>query len=63
MQVPLSSGTCWEPGRNPSFRGPPRVEQLTIDRVRVSWTGLVDSDACADNFVVKYWQRLFPRDS
>ncbi len=53
---------CWEPGRNPDFTVAPKVTQLSVDRVRVSWAGLVTKEACVDNFVVKYWQRLFPRD-
>ncbi len=53
---------CWSPGLNPRFRSPPRVEQLALDRVRVSWAGAVDGHACADQFLVKYWQRLYPRD-
>lgn len=53
---------CFCAGRNPGFKGPPVVEQVRLDRVRVSWGGLVTKEACADNFIVKYWQRLFPRD-
>ncbi len=36
--------------------------QVALDRVRVSWRGLVTKEDCADNYVVKYWQRLAPND-
>ena len=58
----LAQGFCWEPGRHPGFRGPPRIEQVRIDRVRLDWRGLVTKAACVDNFVVKYWQRLDARE-
>ena len=32
---------CWQLGWNPGFNGPPRVEQIALDRVRVSWEHVV----------------------
>ena len=58
----LSQGYCWAAGRNPGFSGPPRIEQLKIDVVRVSWTNIVTKRECADNFVVKYWPRSAPNE-
>ena len=52
---------CWEPGKNPEFTGPPKVEQIDIRTVRVSWFGLVKMRECADEFLVKYWQRNDPQ--
>jgi hypothetical protein len=54
------SGYCWAAGRNPGFSGPPKVEQIKIDVVRVSWENVVTLRECADNFVVKYWPRSAP---
>ena len=53
---------CWQAGRNPGFSGEPKVEQITISRVRVSWQGIVTKRDCADNFVVKYWKEHDPSD-
>ncbi len=53
---------CWQAGKNPGFSAPPKVFQLSMDRVLVSWEGLVTKENCADNYVVKYWQRAVPSD-
>jgi len=52
---------CWEPGKNPSFTGPPKVEQIDLRTVKVSWFGLVSMRECADQFLVKYWQKNDPQ--
>ncbi len=52
---------CWEPGKNPDFTGPPKVEQVDMRTVRVSWFGLVKQRKCADQFLVKFWQRNSPQ--
>lgn len=57
-----TNGYCWEPGKNPGFTGPPKVEQIDLQNVRVSWDGLVTQRDCADQFLVKYWQRSNPQD-
>ena len=51
---------CWGAGQNPGFTGLPNVEQLSLDRVRIIWSDIVSQRECADNFVVKYWQRSSP---
>lgn len=51
---------CWGAGQNPSFTGPPRLSQVDLFTVRVSWKGIVKRKQCADDFVVKYWIRAFP---
>ena len=43
------------------FTGPPKVEQIDLATVRVSWDGLVTQRECADQFLVKYWQRSNPQ--
>ncbi len=53
-------GYCWQAGRNPGFRAEPRITQLAMDLVRVSWKGLVTREECADNYIVKYWQKHIP---
>ena len=58
--VPQASAYCWEPGKNPKFTGPPKVEQVNVRKVRVSWFGLVEMRDCADQFLVKYWPSSSP---
>ncbi len=53
---------CWGAGKNPGFSGAPRVTQVALDRVKVEWEGMVTQEECADNYVVKYWQRAAPDD-
>ena len=50
-----SAGYCWEPGRNPGFKDQPTVQQIAIDKVRLSWGETVETRECADQFLVKYW--------
>lgn len=52
---------CWEPGWNPYFTEAPRVEQVTISTVRISWKDIVARRECADSFLVKYWQLNMPQ--
>ena len=53
---------CWGAGRNPGFSGEPKVEQISILRVRVSWEGIVTQRDCADSFLVKSWKQNDPQD-
>lgn len=57
INAPLVNAYCWEVGKNPYFTGPPVVQQVDLGTVRVSWSGLVEYIECADNFLVKYWQK------
>ncbi len=61
VMTPVVESYCWQPGRNPSFTGPPKVEQIDMRTVRVSWFGLVSMRECADQFLVKYWQENNPQ--
>lgn len=61
LNVPLARAYCWEPGKNPYFTGPPIVQQVDLRTVRVSWKGLIQSIECADQFLVKYWQKNNPQ--
>lgn len=60
--VPPVTAYCWEAGRNPTFSDAPIVEQVDIRNVRVSWQGRIDMRECADQFLVKYWQKNNPQD-
>ena len=51
---------CWSAGKNPGFKGPPKITQISLDTVRVSWENLVINRECADSFVVKYWPTSTP---
>lgn len=56
-------GWCIGIGQNPTFTGPPRVEQMEdLSSVKVSWDGIVDYLQCADNFLVSYWIKGAPHD-
>ena len=59
--VSLVQAYCWEPGKNPYFTGPPIVQQVDLQTVRVSWDGLVEMRECTDQFLVKYWQKTNPQ--
>jgi hypothetical protein len=39
---------CWQPGWNPSFKGPPVVTQIDMSTVYISWKGLVIMPECTD---------------
>jgi len=60
--VPLANGYCWQPGKNPGFNGIPKVEQVDIRTVKVSWNGITTQTECADQFLVKYWESTSPLD-
>lgn len=60
--VPLVNGYCWQPGKNPGFNGTPKVEQVDIRTVKVSWKGITTQTECADQFLVKYWESTSPLD-
>jgi len=47
---------CSSLGWNPSWSGPPVVEQLSLTSVRVSWSGLLQQSECADNILVKHYR-------
>ena len=50
--IPLKvSAYCWEAGKNPGFSGPPIVQQINMNTVRVSWVDLVTQKDCADQFI------------
>merc|ERR1719402_796639 len=55
-----SNSYCAAPGHNPDFLQAPRVEQVSLSSVVVTWTGLVTQLDCADQFVVKWWNRNDP---
>ena len=60
MAVRHCNAYCWQSGWNPNFISEPKVEQLTMMKVRVSWDGIVDKRKCADSFLVKYWRKSSP---
>lgn len=62
FEIRLTSSYCTGPGKNPSFISGPTVEQVGLTSVVVSWEGLVKQLDCADQFVVKWWNRNDPSD-
>jgi len=60
--LPSSLSYCFWAGQNPSWKGPPKVEQLTLTSVRVSWAGLLESQECADSIIVKHYKGDFTSD-
>jgi len=46
---------CWQVGWNPSFSSAPKIEQINLATVRVSWDGIINNRECVDQFLVKYW--------
>jgi len=57
LSLPLASPYCTWVGSNPSWEGPPSVEQVSLTSVRVSWRGLLQREDCADSLLVKYYKR------
>ena len=39
----------------------PKIQQLELSKVRVSWEDIVEMRDCADEFLVKYWQNNMPQ--
>lgn len=60
--IRLSSSYCTGPGANPTFISGPTVQQVSLTSVLLSWEGLVKRLDCADQFVVKWWNRNDPSD-
>ena len=60
--IPHTNAYCWQSGWNPSFTQEPKLSQISITRVRVSWEGIVVQRKCADSFLVKYWRETNPSD-
>ena len=50
------SSYCWQVGWNPSFTEAPKITQIDLAHVRVSWEGIAKNRECADQFLVKYWK-------
>jgi len=46
---------CWQVGWNPGFKQAPKIQQINLAIVRVSWDGIVKNRECVDQFLVKYW--------
>jgi len=62
MTATSVTGYCAGLGANPGFRGPPKVEQVSLTSVQVSWHGLATRVECADQFIVKSWLARNPND-
>jgi len=52
--VPLVNGGC-------RFNSAPKVEQVEIDKVKVSWDGVVANLGCLDDFVLNHWEKGTPK--
>jgi len=61
-ELPSCHCYCKSLGWNPSFNGPPLVEQLTLTSVRVSWAGKLEQAECADNIIVKHYKGINSND-
>jgi len=53
---------CAGLGANPGFKDSPLVSQVTLTSVKVTWQGLVTRSECADQFIVKSWNKRNPND-
>lgn len=62
MGLPYTQAYCSLLGQNPGFSTPPKVEQVTLTSVRVTWEGIVTRIECADQFIVKSWNARNPND-
>jgi len=62
LHIQPTSAYCWQVGWNPGFTNEPKVYQISLTKVRVSWKGAVNQRKCADSFLVKYWRESRPSD-
>jgi hypothetical protein len=62
LLLPSCHCYCKSLGWNPSFNGPPLVEQLTLTSARVSWAGKLEQAECADNIIVKHYKGINSND-
>ena len=53
--IPSVKARCSLSSRNPYWTGGPRVDQVTLTSVKVSWDGLLENSDCADSLRIKYW--------
>lgn len=60
--LPSTAAYCALFGQNPGFTAAPRVQQISLTSVLVSWEGLVTRIDCADQFIVKSWNERNPND-
>jgi len=60
--LPGCEAYCSILGPNPGFSSAPRVEQVSLTSVRVSWHNIVTKIECADQFIVKSWNARSPND-
>ena len=60
--LPCTAAYCALFGQNPGFTAAPRVQQVSLTSVLVSWEGLVTRIDCADQFIVKSWNERNPND-
>ena len=60
--VPRVRSRCSWTSKNPYWTGGPRVDQVTLTSVNVSWAGLLENAYCADRLTVKYWWINKPND-
>jgi len=49
--VPFVNG-----GSSCTFKSAPNVEQVAIDKVKVSWSDVVADFGCLDLFIINYWE-------
>merc|ERR1712020_164174 len=50
--VPLVNG-----GPSCRFNSAPKVEQVAIDKVKVSWHDVVPNLGCLNEFIINYWEK------
>ena len=41
---------------DPSFTEAPRIDQIDLHSVKVSWGGLLEKEECVDGMIVKWWR-------
>ena len=46
---------CWL--GDPTFTGPPEIEQIFPHTVKLTWDKVLDRPECADWMVVEWWRR------
>ena len=54
MQFVVQTNAFCSKNKKPSFTGDPKVTQITVNKVRLSWKGIIQNQECVDDFFIKY---------
>ena len=54
LQFVVQTNAFCSKNKKPSFTGDPKVTQITVNKVRLSWKDIIQNQECVDDFFIKY---------